>query len=98
MEFVKNFTLPVSRFFISLISLHVFSPAQLFRAPLAFQELLAYQALTVVTAQKENEETGPKGEQGSKGEAGAQAFSNWKQCVWNGDDGRDFGLIKVAIL
>ena len=28
----------------------------MFRAPLAFQELLAYQALTVVTAQKENEE------------------------------------------
>lgn len=57
LEFVKIIALPVSRFFISLISLHVFSPAQLFRAPRAFQELLAYQALTVVTAQRENEET-----------------------------------------
>ena len=28
----------------------------MFRAPLAFQEPLAYQALKVVTAQKENEE------------------------------------------
>ena len=34
---------------------------------------------------------------GLKGEAGAQAFSNWKQCVWKAPDNRDFGLIKVKL-
>ena len=34
---------------------------------------------------------------GLKGEAGAQAFSNWKQCVWKASDNRDFGLIKVKL-
>lgn len=48
-------------------------------------------------AKGERGETGPKGESGSKGEAGAQAFSNWKQCVWQGSDDRDFGLIKVIL-
>ena len=42
-------------------------------------------------------ETGPKGDLGSKGEAGAQVFSNWKQCVWQAGDNRDFGLIKVTM-
>lgn len=45
----------------------------------------------------ERGESGLKGEPGSKGEAGAQAFSNWKQCVWRGGDDRDFGLIKVIL-
>jgi len=45
----------------------------------------------------ERGETGPKGDLGSKGEAGAQVFSNWKQCVWQGGDNRDFGLIKVTL-
>ena len=45
----------------------------------------------------ERGETGAKGEPGSKGEAGAQALSNWKQCVWQGSDDRDFGLIKVVL-
>ena len=40
---------------------------------------------------------GERGETGPKGEAGAQAFSNWKQCVWQGSDDRDFGLIKVVL-
>ena len=48
-------------------------------------------------AKGERGETGPKGESGSKGEAGAQTFSNWKQCVWQGSDNRDFGLIKVVL-
>ena len=48
-------------------------------------------------AKGERGETGSKGEPGSKGETGAQAFSNWKQCVWKGADGRDFGLIKVTL-
>ena len=61
-EFVKNHYSSGFFIFISLISLYVSSPAQLFRAllasqePLAFQELPAYQAITVVTVQKENEE------------------------------------------
>lgn len=49
-------------------------------------------------AKGERGETGPKGEPGSKGEAGAQAFSNWKQCVWKHSDDRDFGLIKVTLV
>ena len=41
-----------------------------------------------------------KGEQGSKGERGeivngAVSQTNWKQCVWKNDDGRDSGKIKV---
>jgi len=48
-------------------------------------------------AKGERGETGSKGELGSKGDAGAQAFSNWKQCVWQGSDNRDFGLIKDCI-
>ena len=46
-------------------------------------------------AKGERGETGPKGDLGSKGEAGAQAY--WKQCVRQGGDNRDFGLIKVTI-
>ena len=43
---------------------------------------------------------GVKGEQGSKGEKGeivnkAVSQTNWKQCVWKNDDGRDSGKIKV---
>ena len=48
-------------------------------------------------AKGERGETGRKGELGSKGDAGAQAFSNWKQCVWQWGDNRDFGLIKVIL-
>ena len=41
-----------------------------------------------------------KGEQGSKGEKGeivnsAVSQTNWKQCVWKNEDGRDSGKIKV---
>ena len=41
-----------------------------------------------------------KGEQGSKGEKGeivngAVSQTNWKQCVWKNDDGRESGKIKV---
>ena len=43
---------------------------------------------------------GVKEEQGSKGEKGeivnsAVSQTNWKQCVWKNDDGRDSGKIKV---
>ena len=43
---------------------------------------------------------GVKGEQGSKGEKGeivnsAVSQTNWKQCVWKNEDGRDSGKIKV---
>ncbi|KAL9975938.1 hypothetical protein ACROYT_G013158 [Oculina patagonica] len=48
-------------------------------------------------AKGEQGETGPKGEPGTKGEAGAQAFPNWKQCVWSKEDGRDLGLIQDCI-
>ena len=48
-------------------------------------------------AKGEKGETGPKGEQGTKGDAGAQAFSNWKQCVWKASDDKDVGLIKVRL-
>ncbi|CAH3148716.1 unnamed protein product [Pocillopora meandrina] len=42
---------------------------------------------------------GVKGEQGSKGEKGeivnsAASQTNWKQCVWKNEDGRDSGKIK----
>ena len=41
-----------------------------------------------------------KGEQGSKGEKGeivnsAVSQTNWKQCVWKNEYGRDSGKIKV---
>ena len=43
---------------------------------------------------------GVKGEQGSKGKKGeivnsAVSQTNWKQCVWKNEDGRDSGKIKV---
>ena len=43
---------------------------------------------------------GAKGEQGSKGEKGqivnsAVSQTNWKQCAWKNEDGRDSGKIKV---
>jgi len=40
-------------------------------------------------------EKGETGSKGAKGEVGAKAPSNWKQCVWKSEDGRDNGLIKV---
>ena len=41
-------------------------------------------------------EKGDKGETGLKGQqGGTQTSSNWKQCVWKRDDGRNHGLIKV---
>lgn len=43
---------------------------------------------------------GVKGEQGPRGEKGesvnsAMSQTNWKQCVWKKDDGRESGMIKV---
>ena len=40
-------------------------------------------------------EKGETGSKGAKGEVGAKAPSNWKQCVWKSEDGRDNGQIKV---
>ena len=40
---------------------------------------------------------GETGANGAKGDVGAQAPSNWKQCVWKSENGRDNGLIKVKI-
>ena len=41
-------------------------------------------------------EKGEKGKTGLKGQKGStQVLSNWKQCVWKGADGRDYGLLKV---
>ena len=41
-------------------------------------------------------EKGEKGKTGLKGQkGGTQASSNWKQCVWKGPNGRDYGLLKV---
>ena len=42
---------------------------------------------------------GPAGEKGEPGERGNDYVglvkSNWKQCVWIRDDGKDTGLIQV---
>jgi len=42
-------------------------------------------------------EKGETGSKGAKGEVGVNTPSNWKQCVWKSDDGRDNGLIKDCL-
>ncbi|XP_028410688.1 collagen triple helix repeat-containing protein 1-like isoform X2 [Dendronephthya gigantea] len=37
---------------------------------------------------------GAPGQQGEKGDRGVSATSNWKQCTWNAEDGKDNGLIR----
>ncbi|XP_062506147.1 collagen triple helix repeat-containing protein 1-like [Corticium candelabrum] len=37
---------------------------------------------------------GPQGPRGIKGEKGETTTLNWKQCVWNSEDGKDSGLIQ----
>ncbi|KAK3715070.1 hypothetical protein QZH41_012142 [Actinostola sp. cb2023] len=42
-------------------------------------------------------ETGPKGKKGVRGQRGLSSHSNWKECSWKVNDGKDNGLIKDCV-